>query len=287
MEALSQTAPPRPQPQLLATNHPAFGSSAAIEMNVSRDRHLLATSHPAFCAVQTSVDSSTALERERFVGPVSVGGLFLSVSPTLTLPFCRARLTPNCQLTVRDANGGASRLRYTCRLRGAEGPKLEALLRCQVGWIAPRVTFTELPYRLNLGRGIDVSIPWVLHFTAISILDERGNNTGSCLFFSGTPLMGFSVGFTRIEGGELIYAARRPANPEQESKHFIANVHYRQLGFLLLKLAGYLVCGLAFLLNVEETVAHVKETVSGFISSTVDVNNSHALRRLTKLQTVS
>lgn len=219
---------------------------------VRRGRVLLNAEHPTFGADRKN---PIIPDSDRFEGPVTVGGVFVSVAPTLCLPQRAHRMKPNAQLTVRDSSGRASRMRYGCRLHTARGFKLEALIRFQVGWIAPRVKFTELPFRIQLGTGFDVAVPFLFHFAAVSILDERGNSTGSCLFLSGTPLMGFSCGFVRITHGELVHATRRPADPDTETHHFIGHVHFRQLGLLAFKVLAYLACGLAVFVNTKELQA--------------------------------
>nr|CCC48294.1 conserved hypothetical protein, fragment [Trypanosoma vivax Y486] len=117
-----------------------------------------------------------------------------------------------------------------------------ALIRLQVGWISPKITFTSVPYVIHWGRGFDVSVPFLIHFTMVSILDERGNSTGSCLYFSGTPLLGFSAGIARITGGKLVLDPSKNVNPAEEAKQFVGRVHVRQLGFVMLKILTYFIC---------------------------------------------
>jgi hypothetical protein len=187
-------------------------------------------------------------------------------------------MQPTAQLTIRDSDGRASRVRYVCRLHADKGLKIEALIRFQVGWIAPRVRFTELPYRIQLGRGFDIAVPLLFHFTAVQILDERGSSTGSCLFFSGTPMLGFSLGYVSIAGGELVHAARKPADPDTESSHFFGHFHYRQLGFFAFKALGYVVCAAALLFNLGPVIVQLKQWVADAIAPFIaDGTKGHAM----------
>nr|CCC90853.1 unnamed protein product [Trypanosoma congolense IL3000] len=156
-------------------------------------------------------------------------------------------MNPNAQITVRDHKGNMSRLRYRCHLESSKGLKLEALIRMQVGWISPKVVFCSIPHVIHLGKGFDISIPLLVHFTMVSVLDEQGNNTGSFLYYSGTPLLGFSVGFSRITRGKLVLDPSKSVNPAEEAKLFVGKCHVRQLGFLLLKCLAYIACLAAFL----------------------------------------
>lgn len=152
-------------------------------------------------------------------------------------------MNPNAQLTIRDRAGRMARVRYKCLLESSGGLKVEALVRFQVGWIAPRVTYAELPNVILLGRGFDVSLPLLFHFTMVDVLDEAGCATGSTLYFSGTPMLGLSAGYARIAGGRLVLNPERgkeAVDPALEGRGFVGgNVHVRQLGFLAMKLTGW------------------------------------------------
>ncbi|KAH9579985.1 hypothetical protein LSM04_005560 [Trypanosoma melophagium] len=154
-------------------------------------------------------------------------------------------MNPNAQLTVRDGDGNMSRVRYRCYLESSTGLKLEALIRLQVGWISPKVTFSSIPYVIYLGKGFDISIPFLIHFTMVSVLDEHGDRTGSFLYFSGTPMLGFSAGLTHIRKGKLVLNPSKKVDPVEESKQFFGKIHVRQLGFVLLKCLTYVFCFLA------------------------------------------
>ncbi|KPI89756.1 hypothetical protein ABL78_1136 [Leptomonas seymouri] len=225
--------------QPLDTSHPAFGLKQAEVPSLQRQRRrLLSTDHPAF-GTRTALSSSDCFE-----GPVFVSGFFLSVDPNFTIGG-KGCMNPNAQITTRDAAGNMARVRYRCYIAYSSGVKLEVLLRTQVGWISPRVVYSHIPYVIFLGKGIDVSLPFLFHFTMVSILDERGDNTGSFLYFSGTPLLGISVGFSRIRGGKLVLNPTKVVDPHHEVSDFIGHIHYRQIGFVLVKCLGYLVCFLA------------------------------------------
>lgn len=151
-------------------------------------------------------------------------------------------MNPNAQLTVRDQFGNTSRVRYRCHLESTGGLKFEAMVRCQVGWISPHVTFSQLPNVIYLGRGLDVSVPFLFHLTMVPILDEHGCKTGSYLYFSGTPMLGLSIGLSQIARGKLVLDPTREVDPKAEAQHFIGHVHYRQMGFVLFKIAAWLGC---------------------------------------------
>lgn len=154
-------------------------------------------------------------------------------------------MNPNAQLTVRDAAGNMARVRYRCYLEWSSGAKAEALVRLQVGWISSRVVFSHMPSVIRLGKGVDVSVPLLFHFTMASILDEHGDNTGSFLYLSGSPILGFSAGFSRIISGKMILNPSKVVDPRKEELDFIGHVHYRQMGFVLFKCLGYVFCALA------------------------------------------
>ncbi len=200
-----------------------------------------------------------------FKGPVTVGGIFFAVDPHVSshgLTSSRDVMNPNAQLTFRDGFGRAARARYSCRINGGPGGmKLEAMVRCQVGWIAPRVPFSRLPSRIRLGRGFDISIPFVCHFTVARVLDEAGSETKSFLFLSGTPMFGLSAGFVPIQDGEMTQNLTSPIDPEREASHFLMGVHYRQFGFLLFKISGYVVCAIAAWMNLAGMVYGVLHPV--------------------------
>ncbi|GET90592.1 hypothetical protein, conserved [Leishmania tarentolae] len=222
----------------LSTSHPVFGLKQA-QVPSQRNRHcLISTEHPAF-GTRKTLSSSDCFE-----GPVSVSGIFLSIDPTFTMGG-HDSMNPNAQITTRDAAGNMARARYRCHIESSGGMKLEILVRVQMGWISPRVIFSHIPYVIHLGKGIDVSIPFMLHFTMVSLLDEHGDNTGSFLYFSGTPMLGFSAGFSRIKGGKMVLNPTKVVDPYVEVFDFIGHVHYRQMGFVLFKCLGYLLCFLA------------------------------------------
>lgn len=214
----------------------------------------LPTFHAAFDQQQLVVPPSapsstpTPASASTFTGPVSISGVFVSVAPCF---FLRSRfrrshhaadvMRPNAQITIRDNHGLASRVRYRCQLQVGSGMKIEAMLRFQVGWISPKVTYAQVPEKIYLGRGIDVSVPFLFHFTCVDVLDERGCTTGSCLYFSGTPMFGLSLGIHRIDKGELTLTSS--VDPQRQSRHFIGKVHYRQLFLVAFKVFAYLFCG--------------------------------------------
>jgi hypothetical protein len=245
-----------PKPTL-TSSHTAMPVQGYKAEGIRAGKELLDDEHPLFGKPQSSQPDS-----DRFEGPVTVGGFFLAINPVWSLPLAKNTMSPSAQLTIKDSLGRASRVRYICRLRAGTGLKVEAILRCQVGWITPRVTFTELPYRIQLGRGLDISVPLLFHFTAVNVLDEQGCATGSCLFFSGTPLLGLSCGFVRITDGELVHAPRRPVDPDTEASHFIGHVHYRQLGFLGLKAFGYVACAVAVYINASDRSAVARKWIA-------------------------
>lgn len=230
--------------QPLSTEHVAFGlrrTDAAPPppppSSLARRRRL-STDHPAF---GTRHGLSTVFS---FDGPVSVSGFFLAIDPNLSVGL-RHSMNPNTQLTLRDADGNMARVRYRCHLVVDDGPKLEALIRFQVGWVSPKVHYSRVPYVIFLGKGFDLSIPFVVHFTMVSILDEHGDNSGGTLYYSGTPMLGFSAGWSRVLGGKLILNPSREVSPHEAEAEFIGHFHYRQLGFLFFKALIYLGCFLA------------------------------------------
>ncbi|EPY34721.1 hypothetical protein STCU_01381 [Strigomonas culicis] len=81
----------------------------------------------------------------------------------------------------------------------------------------------------------------------VSLLDEHGDTTGSFLYLSGTPWLGFSAGLSRIKWGKLVLSPTKVVDPSEEGSDFIGHVHYRQVGFVLFKCACYLCCLLAFI----------------------------------------
>ncbi|RNF00924.1 hypothetical protein TraAM80_07314 [Trypanosoma rangeli] len=239
--ALHASRPPRtlrPGYTPLSTTHTVFGQKQATVPAVPRRRSLLSTDHVAF-----GTSKSLTFDRP-FKGPISVSGFFLAVDPNFAAG-TQSRMNPNAQITVRDSEGNMSRVRYRCYLESDTGLKLEALIRLQVGWISPKVTFSFIPYVIYLGKGFDVSIPFLIHFTMVPVLDEHGDHTGSFLYFSGTPMLGFSAGLTQIQKGKLVLNPSRKVDPVEESKQFVGNVHVRQLGFVLLKCLIYALCFLA------------------------------------------
>ncbi|EAN94787.1 hypothetical protein TcCL_ESM06369 [Trypanosoma cruzi] len=222
----------------LSTTHTVFGQKQATVPALPRHRRQLSTDHPAF-------GTNRAFSPGRpFKGPISVSGFFLAVDPNFAAG-TQNRMNPNAQITVRDSEGNMSRVRYRCHLESYTGLKLEALIRLQVGWISPKVTFSFIPYVIYLGKGFDLSIPFFIHFTMVSVLDEHGDRTGSFLYFSGTPMLGFSAGLTQIRRGKLVLNPAKEVDPVEESKQFVGKIHVRQLGFVLLKCLGYALCFLA------------------------------------------
>jgi hypothetical protein len=223
----------------LDTSHPVFGLKQAEVPSPSHQRRkLLSTDHPAF-GTRKTLSSSDCFE-----GPVYVSGFFLSIDPNFTIGG-KGCMNPNAQITTRDTAGNMARARYRCYIEYSGGMKLEALIRTQVGWMSPRVVYSHIPYVIFLGKGIDLSFPFLFHFTMVSILDEHGDNTGSFLYFSGTPWLGISAGFSRIGGGKLVLNPTKVVDPYREVSDFIGHVHYRQMGFVLVKCLGYLLCFLA------------------------------------------
>lgn len=272
----------------LPTFHPAFGQQqqqqqqqAAALANRRKRKPLLSTVHPAF-----GTRAENPLPCELFNGPVGVSGFFLAIDPNVC--FLRARkerLNPNAQLTISDSKGSYSRARYRCCLTSSGGVKVEALLRFQVGWISPKVTFAQLPEVIILGKGFDVSVPFLLHFTMVSILDERGCATGSFLYFSGTPMLGLSIGYSVINAGKLTLNNKRPLNPPRETqRHFYGfgrahKFHYRQAGFVAFKVGAWLVCGLVAIPAFEplqrvkcECVSTLPEWVRPYVSWIVQLH---------------
>ncbi|KAG8344487.1 hypothetical protein ERJ75_001245300 [Trypanosoma vivax] len=226
---------PPPRFATLPTSHAVFGQKQAALPAAPRKRPLLAVDHPVFGRNKMSFAEGL------FNGRISVSGFFLAIDPNVAAG-SRSPMNPNAQITVCDEKGNMSRIRYRCHLESHTGLQLEALIRLQVGWISPKITFTSVPYVIHLGRGFDVSVPFLIHFTMVSILDERGNSTGSCLYFSGTPLLGFSAGIARITGGKLVLDPSKNVNPAEEAKQFVGRVHVRQLGFVMLKILTYFIC---------------------------------------------
>ncbi|EPY42231.1 hypothetical protein AGDE_01692 [Angomonas deanei] len=219
----------------LDTSHPVFGLKRADISPAVVTKPLLSTNHPVF---GTRKAFSTA---DNFSGHVGISGFFLAVDPN----FCfgpHDRMNPNAQLTVRDNAGNLARIRYRCDVEADLGFKVEALIRVEVGWISPKVVYSAIPHVIHLGKGIDLSVPFVLHFTMISILDEHGNSTGSFLYFSGTPWAGFSAGFSRIRRGKLVLSPEKEIDIYEEEGKFIGHIHYRQVFFVLFKFLMYVVC---------------------------------------------
>lgn len=240
----------RTGPGPLSTSHPAFGLKQA-QVPSQRPRHrLLSTDHPAFGTRKTLASTDC------FEGPVYVSGFFFSIDPNFTLGG-QDSMNPNAQITTRDAAGNMARARYRCHIESSGGLKLEALVRVQMGWISPRVVFSNIPYVIHLGKGIDVSLPFLLHLTMVSLLDEHGDNTGSFLYFSGTPMLGISAGFSRIKGGKVVLNPTRVVDPYVEESDFIGHVHYRQMGFVLFKCLGYLVCVLACIPATQRALQYI------------------------------
>ncbi|CUG94168.1 Hypothetical protein, putative [Bodo saltans] len=261
--SVAVVAPPRkkvpkyrqPDFQPLSVYHPAFGQLQAPHVGHHRRRgDPLSTVHPAFGA------KPEPLAQHLFRGPIGISGFFLAVDPNLAIGPLRAqnRMNPNAQLTIRDQSGNLSRVRYRCQLEAVGGLRVEAIVRFQVGWISPRVTFSEVPNVIHLGRGFDVSVPFLFHFTMVSILDERGCATGSSLYFSGTPMLGLSIGYSSIRGGKLVIDPGRALDPTHETAHhFIGHVHYRQLGFVVFKVMMWVLITLACIPPVRRWVATV------------------------------
>lgn len=224
----------------LDTNHPVFGLKQTSVRPVAPSRRpLLSIEHPTFGTKKACLTPDSSLE-----GPVHISGFFLSVDYNFAAG-STSHMNPNAQLTIRDNRGGMSRVRYRCYLRSDNGMKLELLVRFQVGWISPKVTFSHIPQVIHLGRGIDVSAPFLFHLTMVAVLDEYGDNTGSFLYYSGTPMLGFSAGVNRISGGRLVLDPERSVDPDRDEAEFIGHVHYRQLGFVAFKFFAYGVCLLA------------------------------------------
>jgi hypothetical protein len=239
----------------LSVYHPAFGQLQAPHVGHYRRKGApLSTVHPAFGT------KPEPLAQHLFRGPIGISGFFFAVDPNFALGPLRARnrMNPNAQLTLRDQSGNSSRVRYRCQLEAVGGLRVEAIVRFQVGWISPRVTFTEVPNVIHLGRGFDVSVPFLFHFTMVSILDEQGCATGSSLYFSGTPMFGLSIGYSSIHGGKLVIDPGRALDPRHETAHhFIGHVHYRQLGFVAFKVIMWVLFTLACIPPVRRWVAAV------------------------------
>lgn len=219
----------------LSTSHPVFGLKQADVSTPSAHARLLSTSHPVF-GKEKALSS-----RRTFAGPIGLSGFFLSIDPNFACG-SNSSMNPNAYVTIRDSNFDRSRPRYQCYLILSGGLKVEALIRMQVGWISPVVKLASVPHVIHLGRGIDVSVPFVFHFTMVSILDELGDNTGSFLYFSGTPWLGFSAGFSRIQGGKMVLNPSRKLDPGADRHDFIGKVHYRQLAFVVFKAMVYVTC---------------------------------------------
>lgn len=206
-----------------------------------------------------SDESPHVLNADPFPGEVQVRGVFLSVDPCFCLGSVD-RMNPNVQLTIESTGAASekndekapvpshplvSRVRYSCFLESSKGFKVEALVRCQVGWVSRRTTFRTLPEQIYLGRGFDVSLPCLFHFTAVEILEEDGATpTGSYLCLSGTPILGLSVGATRIQRGVLTLNPTKPIEPSVDSQQFYFHrrVHVRQFVLLLTKMCAYASC---------------------------------------------
>lgn len=247
----ARTTPRSQQPgyRPLSTSHPAFGLRHTTVVPPPQDvrQRLLSTSHPAFGTRRTF--SST----DCFVGPVTVSGFFLAVDPNISVGTCD-RMNPNAQLTITDSEGNMARVRYRCHIASAGGLKLEALIRLQVGWISPRIQYAQVPFVMVLGKGFDISVPFLFHFAMISVLDEHGDNSGSSLYFSGTPMLGFSAGITRLAGGKLVLNPTREVNPYEAESEFIGHVHYRQMGFVAFKGLMYFLCFVACIPAVQRLI---------------------------------
>lgn len=262
----------------LSTSHPAFGQQQRLIIPKRRTKPLLSTVHPAF-----GTSAANPLPCELFAGPVSISGFFLAVDPNLCFFLARReRMNPNAQLTISDTRGNFARARYRCSLQSSGGVKFEALLRFQVGWVSPKATFAKLPEVIHLGKGFDVSIPFLLHFTAVSILDESGCATGSYLYFSGTPMFGLSFGYSVIDGGKLVLNNKRVMDPPTETRrHFFGlgrdhRFHYRQAGFVAFKILAWLMCVLAAMPYFEplqrakaECIARLPQTVAPYLQFVV------------------
>ena len=246
----------QPHYRPLPTNHPAFGIQEAFVPRKPK-KPPLSTVHPAFGdpppkpktkPAEVSSPAAAANDPEGPVdGPVTMGGFFLAIDPQFCFPFKRNdSMNPNAQITIRDPRGYLSRIRYRCLLEAGTGLKLEAIVRFQVGWISPAVRFAELPHVIHLGSGFDVSIPFVMHFTMVSILDENGCKTGSNLYFSGTPFLGLSAGFSKIKKGRLVLNLEKEVDLVKDNSDFVGpkghKVHKRQIGFVALKAFSWLAC---------------------------------------------
>ena len=206
------------------------------------------------------------MPHELFSGPVYISGFFLAVDPNFAYS-PRDVMNPNARLTIRDKDGNFSRARYKCHLESDAGFKLEAIVRLQVGWISPHAIFSELPTVIALGKGFDISIPGLFQFTMVNILDETGCSTGSCLYLSGTPTMGFSLSCTNIVRGRLVLNPTHEIDPNDEKYHFFTShrIHYRQFGFLLMKMVTWGMCIVLALpmLDVPNRVRrHIRDDVS-------------------------
>lgn len=239
-----------PDYEPISVAHPVFGQQQAV-VRRQRSKQPLSTVHPAFGT------QPKPLPQNLFKGPIGVSGFFLAIDPTLSIGF-RTKMNPNAQLTIRDQDGNSSRVRYRCHLHSSNGIKFEVMVRFQVGWISPRVSFSEVPNVIHLGRGFDISVPFLFHFTMVSLLDEHGCATGSYLYFSGTPWLGLSLGWSSIEGGKLVMDPSRDPNPKHESiHHFFGHYHYRQVGFVLFKIMVWVLFTAACIPPVRRALMHL------------------------------
>lgn len=254
----------------LPTHHAAFGQrQGVVSMRHEACSSTFASPLSLCPACSSPIDMMHQWEHPdrlwppTFAKPVSLSGFFASVQPTWCFgdpTAAGSRMNPNAQLTIRDQQGNAARVKYRCKLLADDrGVKLEAMVRFQVGWINPPVTFKDVPRRILLGRGVDISVPFFFHFTCVNVLDEVGCATGSCLYFSGTPMLGVSLGIHGIRGGELLLDGDGMVDPSTQSSHFFGKVHRRQLGLVALKLALYLACGLCLVAPL------VRDTLCGWV----------------------
>jgi len=256
----------------LSTQHPVFGRyEKHISFYKRRDHPKLSTFHPVFDSTKkgpySAYTTDVFLSERPLTGPTTVSGLFFAIDPNL----CFGRqesMNPTARLTIKDNSSRRfCRLRYRCILKGErtsnKGFKVEALVRFALGWVSPALSFKGgVPRVIHLGRGIDVSIPLLFHYTMVTILDEKGFETGSYLYLSGTPWLGLSCGFTFLSGGRLVLDEKDDINMEREDAFFLRcgnhQVHFRQLGFVLLKFLAWSLCALLVLpLEVREYCEHL------------------------------
>lgn len=141
-----------------------------------------------------------------YSGTVRFGGAFYPASKPCSTAG-QSDTPSNLLFGICDDDGRYSTARYSAKIATCNGyDDAQVLSRLRVGWFSPRFSFDELPATIPLGSGWDVSVPYLLRFSVVRVLDEFGLPTGCRLRFIGAP--GRSFCWTRLSGGHLELCGR-------------------------------------------------------------------------------